>query len=507
MKLRDQFQNVLGSKQNKLDPIPGIMGDGTSLVKVPDVDNWVFCRINGEVTQVYNIRIAPVADLPVWVGYDADNPNVPQILGTRAGWTYGADQAQTVEHGEQHSWEGADPVPVWPQQIMAGRLAAYENLSVIVYPILVWASALGQYVLVEALDPPVDLSIYSPINLDKALYVLCTINASGVLVWTVGSEFDVVLSPNYAGIPRPPSDSQYVLGAVRLYFNQEAIIEALGGTDIVDLRFVMKEIIDDFINPMTTKGDMIYESDAAEIRVENYDPGINETINPSTANEEAAIPGCTLVISTGSPITITWDVWTSVSAYGYYKYVTINLRRGSVTGALLATSDQLMTADSTNGHNVQFSGSFVDNSPTDGVYVLTSQSRTAAAVVYSDTHDLTLTRLHLAPERLPIGTDEGDILTRIGGLPVWAAPAKPQVAIKSGNYTLAANDDVVVFTATANAFLPAATVVGQTYRIICRTGSLVIFADGSDTIKGESSQTLYAGEDLILTCTETGKWE
>lgn len=84
---------------------------------------------------------------------------------------------------------------------------------------------------------------------------------------------------------------------------------------------------------------------------------------------------------------------------------------------------------------------------------------------------------------------------------------RKSVAIKSTNYTLTANDEIVVFTSTATATLPQATGTGQTYRIICRAGETTIDASGSETIKGELSQILYAGEDLIISDIASGVWE
>lgn len=84
---------------------------------------------------------------------------------------------------------------------------------------------------------------------------------------------------------------------------------------------------------------------------------------------------------------------------------------------------------------------------------------------------------------------------------------KQAIAVKSADYTLTTNDEVVIFTATATATLPAATGTGQTYRIVCRAGTTTIDANGSETIKGELSQTLTAGEDLIISDTASGIWE
>lgn len=83
------------------------------------------------------------------------------------------------------------------------------------------------------------------------------------------------------------------------------------------------------------------------------------------------------------------------------------------------------------------------------------------------------------------------------------------VTVKAVNYTLTATDSVVVFTITGlTATLPAATGSGQTYRIIyvAASGSLTIDGDGADTIKGNATQTLYSGEDLIVTDYLTGAW-
>lgn len=86
------------------------------------------------------------------------------------------------------------------------------------------------------------------------------------------------------------------------------------------------------------------------------------------------------------------------------------------------------------------------------------------------------------------------------------------VATKTANYTLTVNDEVVVFTGTTNGTftLPAATGTGQTYRLCNETVtagvSLTIDGNASETIKGSLTQTLYAGEDLILTDYASGKW-
>lgn len=84
------------------------------------------------------------------------------------------------------------------------------------------------------------------------------------------------------------------------------------------------------------------------------------------------------------------------------------------------------------------------------------------------------------------------------------------VYVTAVSYTLTATNSFVVFTATGQtATLPAATGGGQTYRIALEVGaaaSLTIDGNAADTIKGSLTQTLYDGEDLIITDYATGKW-
>ena len=89
------------------------------------------------------------------------------------------------------------------------------------------------------------------------------------------------------------------------------------------------------------------------------------------------------------------------------------------------------------------------------------------------------------------------------------APPLSTVYVTAVSYTLTAADSVVMFTATGTtATLPPATGSGQTYRIAFTdtTGSMTIDGDGTDTIKGSLTQTLYPGEDLIITDYTAGAW-
>lgn len=125
--------------------------------------------------------------------------------------------------------------------------------------------------------------------------------------------------------------------------------------------------------------------------------------------------------------------------------------------------------------------------------------------------------IRISPSMIDLSDVNGTSLTTTGQLPVWNQTSgyfdfdyniyRDKVVSKNTNYTLLPTNQIVVFTATATATLPAATGSGQTFRIICRAGTLTIDGNGSDTIVGELTQALYAGENLILTDIESGKWE
>ncbi len=82
------------------------------------------------------------------------------------------------------------------------------------------------------------------------------------------------------------------------------------------------------------------------------------------------------------------------------------------------------------------------------------------------------------------------------------------VSVKTADYTLTENDHTVKFTATATATLPAATGSGIPHVIICEGTGVVVTVDanGSETINGELTQTLYDGDAIQIQDIATGVW-
>ena len=177
------------------------------------------------------------------------------------------------------------------------------------------------------------------------------------------------------------------------------------------------------VNPMTTAGDMIYQP--GSLTVNNSDPTGNKIINESPSSTEKIIPICDLTIPDPvGNITINWDVWVSMNQLGTQKKVTVNLRRDSVTGAVLWTQEQIMATDSVLGHDKQYTSSFIDTHVTTGRYVLTTDATGASTVaIYGDTRTFSLSGTTNTPYRLPIG-QAGYVLT------VNAGATSPEYANK-----------------------------------------------------------------------------
>jgi hypothetical protein len=108
--------------------------------------------------------------------------------------------------------------------------------------------------------------------------------------------------------------------------------------------------------------------------------------------QEIVIPGCNLIIS-GSPITITWDVWQSHFQWAVDKKEIIYIRRDSLTG-LAIWSDDPQKEETDAGNNAtgmqwHFSGSYTETARS-GRYVLTVKPAKGNATLYASEIHFTL---------------------------------------------------------------------------------------------------------------------
>jgi hypothetical protein len=82
------------------------------------------------------------------------------------------------------------------------------------------------------------------------------------------------------------------------------------------------------------------------------------------------------------------------------------------------------------------------------------------------------------------------------------------IQTKTGDYTAGATDRIIRFTASATLTLPAATGSGWQYIIICDGSgiSVVVDANGTETINRQLTQTLSDGDCMVIYDTASGIW-
>lgn len=168
-------------------------------------------------------------------------------------------------------------------------------------------------------------------------------------------------------------------------------------------------------NPMTTLGDMLYQPDI--IVLENSDSSGNKVIAAVGTTKTIIPAGALQIAGSSGNITIFVNVFTSQNHDGNYKTTTVALCRDSINGEVLWSSTQNMGADTTSGHDRQFTTIYIDSAVTTGKYCLSVVSSSPAAI-YSDTRVFTITGTTSNPTRLPIG-EEGQVLTVNSGIPAW----------------------------------------------------------------------------------------
>lgn len=243
-KAQREFDQTFERKQDRLRGVPGKLGDPeTGDVQVSGRPNYVYFRaVDQPIAEVFNKRVPPLLNLDVVVGYDPYEPELWQVLGIRSLHRYGEDDENIYTgsglHAETHRYMGSGPgggqdiLWVEERQVLPWRITPAGTLTISVYRNIAYVGGTMQSIY----DTSIDLSSYQPTNTDKALLVLVTVDTSGSIQTTAGSEIDIG-SLTLADAPAIPDGTEYVLGAVRLYEGQTVIREARTVTDIYQARF------------------------------------------------------------------------------------------------------------------------------------------------------------------------------------------------------------------------------------------------------------------------------
>lgn len=246
--LRRKFQRKFEQKADKPVYLPAKLGDGMGNV-LTGTEGLVYIRVNDMPTTAVCTALPPVNDLPVWVYKPVFDPTRYYVQGQRI---YGMDdpiQSGSDAHAEQHRYFGSgakggtDVLWVDFRQVLPLRIFALENtlqVGIIPWHVMIdnapfligTVDSEGNYTAVT-----VDLTENIVTTEDKAKFVLITIDETGDVVATAGSEVDIDALDITTDLPAIPSDTRYVLGAVRLWWGQTQLEEGKSNTDIIDLRF------------------------------------------------------------------------------------------------------------------------------------------------------------------------------------------------------------------------------------------------------------------------------
>ncbi len=309
-KVRQTIQQKFLTKQDAITAEPGILGTLGGIVNVPGRPNYVYVRMVGQpISEVYNVRVPPAAELPVLVGYDPLQPGVLQVLSARAVTRAGEENSGVnvvPGHGTTHGWMASDPVFIDLRQFLPLRITPAGGMTIAITRGIV--SIGGGYTLITPTGT-VDLSASKPTTAGNAVFVLVTIDTSGDIITTLGSEFAIAETAP-SKIPAPPADTAYVLGAVFLYAGQITITETHMNADIVDMRFPMPHGLAQHLDlPAPTAGDdgkaVVWNDGAGRFEFgeagggANLDYAVTNVSNPPTQEEITTAFGAAFTMGAG----------------------------------------------------------------------------------------------------------------------------------------------------------------------------------------------------------------
>lgn len=357
-KQQRQLKELLNSKRPIVRNIPAIMGNGSGVLNVPGRENYVYVLINEKIYEAFSGVVVPDYGKHVWVGVtdnDKAGGRLYQVLSTRV--LSGTDPSTQLGYAPAKRYEwladegGQDPLNVHLRAFTPLKLgmSATGGMSADLYSGFVFSGSAWLHVARQ----DVDVTAHIPVAAGKVAMVLITINTSGTVVQTKGSEVNTAALV-VADIPQPPSGTAFVCGALRVYTAQTELQEARTNSDFVDLRFPGFEpssFVDyaDILNlpavfpPDTSYTDLLY-------------PTINIALIPPTINDDSGdgfkigdlwIDTVAQAFYIAIDVTVGAAVWSSGGGGGGVDGVEVDgaLATGvNVPNAIIVTSDTTINA-------------------------------------------------------------------------------------------------------------------------------------------------------------------
>ena len=237
-KQRRTFRQVMNQRQPVINNIAATMGDGQGNLKVTGKDGYVWVTINGAPYKAFCNRVPPAYNKDVWVGVSTEggkSGGVYQVLSDRAIGSMNAAlmQAGGYAPASRYAWGGDDPLGVDLRAFMPLRIGSHTG-GMLVDLYRGYVNNGTTRFSIPRQD--IDVSAHIPTTVDMAAFVLISIDDTGAVIQTKGSEV-AIADLAVSDIPATPAGTIFESGAVRVYYGQTEAREGQTNTDFVDLRF------------------------------------------------------------------------------------------------------------------------------------------------------------------------------------------------------------------------------------------------------------------------------
>lgn len=234
-KLKERFSQ----KQDELQRIPGVMGDGNGHLYPDGISNFVYVVFADKSMPVFNTRVAAGLGVKVWVGYAPEEPNLFQVLSLRSETPTGSVEiAQGFAPAKRYEWQavggGQDPLHVHLRAFSPLKLGMSASGGMNVDLFRGYVHNGTTWLKIDRQD--LDFTSYIPATTGKAAMVLVTIDNTGSIILTDGADVNIE-DMDITALPSIPANTVFVCGAVRVYYGQEKVQEGRTASDFVDLRF------------------------------------------------------------------------------------------------------------------------------------------------------------------------------------------------------------------------------------------------------------------------------
>jgi hypothetical protein len=233
--------------QPRMPAKPCLMGDANGVMDAYNgtdlPEGYVVVRdYDGNLSVAFNSRVANVAGLPVYVGYDPIlEPTLYQVLGQRD--VYPTQQApySLPLHHKTHEYPNSDTVHVRGEQFMPALVAGNTGLVITIYPFFCPVST-GGWVYIKGTGTNdiylLDMTSHLPSTGAQA-FAVCARDDSTISV-VAGTTVTTPELLTAANFPAMPDATYHPLCAVRMYSGQSTIKQGVPSPDIYDLRSWVK---------------------------------------------------------------------------------------------------------------------------------------------------------------------------------------------------------------------------------------------------------------------------